>query len=1217
MIWTCLLPALVVLPGQAQAVRELSSWARGMVRPAEPVTQGLMNRPEEEPSQWSDAKPRQCVATQMGNPCPQGGVATLGAARPGPDFGMGNPVDRRSGNKYQRDTDLPALWAAPGLELVRHYNAMDPRRGALGRGWSWSYDTRLFQVFGAIQIVQADGSRLDFTCDAGTDSSLGCRGPDPMHGRIRRIADGWRWTWPLDTTVVFDRDGQLVRVDQRGGRARIEVRRHHGASKMEGALDEITAYPSGARLRFRYDVSGDHAILARVETPAGEFRYDFESTQGGPPQLAMVTRPDGMQRRYHHEPEFQSGHADALTGISIAAGAGGKAHTRALRTHTWHYDPTGRASLFIPGESQGDGVRLPIAFDDRALGLDARRDTTGRLRALRLPVRGWPGLRLDFDADGVITAWSARGVGAERRTTGIDRRLREREFSATARWQWRTDWHGRVSSMRAVAESVSVDTQIDWRGLRPVVVQHPLETQTLRYDRSGNLRARVISRPAVGAEPELRLIERYAYDARGDRTVHALAEGGRLLFAWTPGGRLISVAWEDAAGVRFPVLDGTAAGLRHGNGLLTAGVMSASGLTTLMVYQPATGTAPFLQTRSYDAYGRVARELEVTAGARQTTVYGRDPDGRLTRFRSWGAAPGSFRPLRATTRLLAWNDSGAARAAHDGVDERTPEIVRDATGLPVRVGRFVTQYGPQRRLVRATRIDQPGLRAEYGHNGFGERIWRDDGTGRTHYLHDDARLAAEARAGRSGVRITRRYIYARQVPVAMIDYAPSGAQLYMIHTDAVGLPRLVTDMQQRIRWQGRFSPLGRLLEEHGDLHMPLRLPGQIADPLTGWHENYQRTYDPEWGHYLEPDPLGPVPGNSLFGYADQQPRRHVDPLGLMLFAFDGTGNRPESLTNVWLMAQAYRDGAVHYVPGPGTARSVSQAANVSDTALAWSGATRVDSHWERLLNALALHRQNGSARPGATPAALPLDIVGFSRGAALGRDFGNRVARHVRDGRFWARHPLHGIVSQCVDLRFMGLFDTVAQFNVLGAGNAAYDLTIAPAWKWVAHAVALHERRWLFPLTSAQGTSNVVERPFVGAHADIGGGYLTPRASPGSTPGDLSSVALAWMRWQAHAAGVAIDDTGGVSSVRSPVVHDERAVFTRRMQDSDRSVRRADGSVWANYQDELPLMGRPLRREVENFIARRPHPLLQGADAVGRVDMAAYAQWLERTTGLR
>ena len=77
-----------------------------------------------------------CQVTELGNPCQQGGVATLGRAHSSPNHGIGNPVDRRNGNKYQRDTDLPSLVSASGLELVRHYNSMDPRVGALGRGWS-------------------------------------------------------------------------------------------------------------------------------------------------------------------------------------------------------------------------------------------------------------------------------------------------------------------------------------------------------------------------------------------------------------------------------------------------------------------------------------------------------------------------------------------------------------------------------------------------------------------------------------------------------------------------------------------------------------------------------------------------------------------------------------------------------------------------------------------------------------------------------------------------------------------------------------------------------------------------------------------------------------------------------------------------------------------------------------------------------------------------
>src|SRR3546814_17487584 len=101
-----------------------------------------------------------------------------------------------------------------------------------------------------------------------------------------------------------------------------------------------------------------------------------------------------------------------------------------------------------------------------------------------------------------------------------------------------------------------------------------------------------------------------------------------------------------------------------------------------------------------------------------------------------------------------------------------------------------------------------------------------------------------------------------------------------------------------------------------------RLPGQVFDLATGWHDNLLRTYLPKWGHYAEPDPLGPVPGNQALGYAAQQPKRHADPLGLLLFAFDGPRNSPATQSNVWKMSQAYLDGPVFYHPGPGHSLSL-------------------------------------------------------------------------------------------------------------------------------------------------------------------------------------------------------------------------------------------------------------------------------------------------------
>jgi RHS repeat-associated protein len=38
--------------------------------------------------------------------------------------------------------------------------------------------------------------------------------------------------------------------------------------------------------------------------------------------------------------------------------------------------------------------------------------------------------------------------------------------------------------------------------------------------------------------------------------------------------------------------------------------------------------------------------------------------------------------------------------------------------------------------------------------------------------------------------------------------------------------------------------------------LELRLAGQYYDTETGLHDNWHRTYNPETGRYLQPDPLG-------------------------------------------------------------------------------------------------------------------------------------------------------------------------------------------------------------------------------------------------------------------------------------------------------------------------------------------------------------------------
>ena len=1164
----------------APGSRIKSQWLRDWVKQTDPgkdaAPQSIQASHSVRPGSENGGTQRpSCQVLELGEPCPRGGIATMGSPFPVNDQGAGNPIDIRNGNKHQRETDLPDSGRYPGLELVRHYNSMDTRRHSLGRGWRWSYDSRLYQVsVGEIQIIQADGSRIRFTL-RGKDGVFHAQ--QPRRGNVHRTESGWwRWVWPTGSELTFDKDGMLIGVIHPRQGVYLQIAWEPLGNSDKRVIREV-ATNNGLPGTLRFDYWPDQATpqLKSVSTPYGVFEYRFDDWPSNP-RLAWVLRPDGMKKQYHYEPERQSGQAQGLTGISVWSMQGNAQH----RSQSWSYDSSGRAKAF--DAESGSGLRDQV----RLTYLSASRSN----------------IRSSFDFQ-------------ERLVKDDEGRLLSRTFGAGRSWRWKYDIHGRVISMRAQHGRQTTETRIAWKSLRPVVISHPEETEIRRYDRIGHLRDRTLIRPAKGQLQPWVFRERFQLDQDGRRIRHELPEGGAIRYAWQKDGKLMKLEWIRQDGLRLEVIRAMPAGYRYGNGLYAVGMLGSRGLLDWMVYQPLTRTPLFRQQLLLNAAGRIEQERISTPPWHDQFAYRYDRASRLVGYRHqmshqtmpFGDGTSQLKALQDQT-MLAWRPDGRAAGRSMGGLVTRPIHILDESGLPAQSGEFLTQYGAGRRLEKVVRRSDPHHVVSYGHNAFGEQIWRSEGSDHQHFLFDQHQRVAEVVSHGGEWRIKRRYVYANETPIALIDYEHGKGQLLFIHADSIGLPRVVTDAGQRIRWRGRFTPFGRLMASEGLIDLPLRLPGQTADPLTGWHDNYQRTYDPDWGHYLEPDPLGSMPGVRPWGYAQQQPRRYADPLGLMLFAFDGTRNRPESMTNVWLMGQAYRDGLVHYISGPGDEQTMRASDATWDAALAWSGSQRVGLQWERLLQAVASQPQKASP--------LVVDVTGFSRGAALARDFSHRLATHVEDGRFWLNDTRRGILTACMDLRFMGLFDTVAQFNPLGSGNAAFNLSISPKWKWAAHAVAAHERRWLFPLSAAKGSGNVVERPFVGAHADIGGGYLTAKASPGSTPGNLSNVALQWMAWQAQAAGVSLSMTSQSRLFDLPAIHDERSAIARHLQNGDRAVLHADGRKWVEYQAEHPEYGLALRKEVAAFIQNTPPPGIGAAsDVVGWVDMRQYADWLRQRLG--
>ncbi len=675
----------------------------------------------------------------------------------------------------------------------------------------------------------------------------------------------------------------------------------------------------------------------------------------------------------------------------------------------------------------------------------------------------------------------------------------------------------------------------------------------------------------------------------------------------------------------------------------------------------------------YDAAGRIAQRFDRRRALPVGFAY--DREARLIAAQAGNDAAGAeYHAYDAAGKVIGRRLGGVT-------DDFRRKIDRDAGGLPERVGEFRLRYSPARRLLELSRAAEDSgngngdhLVARYEHDALGRRIRKTlfdpdavpaTRSGSTLFLWNSYRLAGEALDEDGMPRLKRRYVYAHGVPIALLDYPagrPLGSkvtaltdvlhtirefvtrttpQVRYIHANEIGTPVAVTDERSRVIWRARHSLFGeaRVLtaaDIDPGFNLNLRLPGQYHDAETGWHDNVLRTYDPRRGDYLEPDPLGPHPLTQPYAYAARDPLRFADPLGLILFAFDGTGNDESSRTNIYWLKEAYDDNdsasiansdRPYYMEGVGT-----KWYQLGDRGLAYTLKSKVDTQLDRLDAYVKAKFTDQTTVKGATvgpeaPLLITFDVIGFSRGASAARDFVNEVI--ARRNQSYYRELVGGA---CVGLqiRFLGLFDTVLSKQI----NGVISLGIpASEIGHVAHAVAANEHRALFPLESAETSyagrglgANVVERGFVGAHADIGGGYLVEDGS------DLSDIALNWMHQQAVTAGVRMTPLREAQrEISAPVLHDESRVFPWNVPplngfDDDRQVHypdevrkeRSADFAGINHAESLAYI---LPYPEEPPLPDPNHdgivpPVQQPSKRVGLVDMVRYRDWLAQNYGL-
>lgn len=175
-------------------------------------------------------------------------------------------------------------------------------------------------------------------------------------------------------------------------------------------------------------------------------------------------------------------------------------------------------------------------------------------------------------------------------------------------------------------------------------------------------------------------------------------------------------------------------------------------------------------------------------------------------------------------------------------------------------------------------------------------------------------------------------------------------------------------------------------------------------------------------------------------------------------------------------------------------------------------------------------------------------ILGFSRGAYAARSLVGLIRNcglpHADEPDFWVG-VAYGIYrtrgddvdsrvalafrrghSREVAIKFLGIWDTVGALGIpLHAAQRLdrflyefHDTELSAIVANAFHAVALDEHRAEYEVTLwdpvVKPSQQVEQRWFVGAHADVGGGY------PGRL---LSDITLRWMQEKARAVGLGVD----------------------------------------------------------------------------------------------
>lgn len=400
----------------------------------------------------------------------------------------------------------------------------------------------------------------------------------------------------------------------------------------------------------------------------------------------------------------------------------------------------------------------------------------------------------------------------------------------------------------------------------------------------------------------------YGYDVNSNVTQITLPSGRTVSFARASDGLVTGITTKATPTSSVETLAssvsylpfGPLQSLTYGNGLaltrtydqnywLSQTQVTATGVTRLDLSfgrntdGQLTGVTDNASTGRGATFGYTdAGRLNAAAGAWGSDAYTYDAAGNRTdKARTIGATTVHETPTLASTsnRVTLVKDGG-------GTTKRTltyrtgGDLSQDAvtSGATYNFG-----YNARKRVVSAGAVS--GDAGSYGYDFRGQRVWRtvvgSSATVQTHYIFDEVGHLLAEHNGATGA-LLREYIWLDDVPVAMIDSTGASPATYFIHTGEIEEPLVMTDASKNIAWQAYVEPFGAAQTfGSSSANTDLRLPGQFTEAETGGlSQNWNRTYDPSLGRFIQTDPLGIEAGQNVYAYVDGDPLLVTDETGL-------------------------------------------------------------------------------------------------------------------------------------------------------------------------------------------------------------------------------------------------------------------------------------------------------------------------------------------------